>query len=137
MNDIKFTIPLVPVTKKNSQQIRHRWGKDKKTNKPKLVPYISPSEAYKRYEDAAGWYITGGLRNKMISAPINIKCLFYMPDLRRVDLPNLLNAIDDVLVKYRVIADDNSEIVVTHDGSRVFKGDESPRTEVTISFYNS
>lgn len=137
MKEIKFTIPLAPITKKNHQQIKHRWTKDKKTGKPKNVPFISQSEAYKKYEDEAGWFITGGLRNMMISAPINIKCLFYMPTTRRVDLPNLLNAIDDVLVKYRVIADDNSDIVATHDGSRVIKGDAKPRTEITISFYDS
>lgn len=73
----------------------------------------------------------------MISAPINIKCIYYMPTTRKVDLTNLLEATDDVLVKYRVIADDDSEIVVSHDGSRVIKGDANPRTEVTISFYDS
>lgn len=132
--DIKFTISLPPVTKKNHSQIKFKWSKDKKTGKAKTVPYIAPSQAYLRYEGDAGWFITGGLRNKMISAPINVKCLFYMPTTRTVDLPNLLNAIDDVLVKYRVIEDDNSDIIVSHDGSRVIKGDANPRTEITISF---
>lgn len=135
--EIKFTIPLAPVTKKNSQQIKYRWTKDKKTGKPKNVPYISPSEAYQRYADEAGWFINKGLRNMMISAPINIKCLYYMPTTRRVDLLNLLEATDDVLVKYRVIADDDSEIVVSHDGSRVIKGDANPRADITITFYDS
>lgn len=136
MKDIKFIIPLTPVTKKNHQEIRYRWGQDKKTGKPKKVPFISQSEVYKRYEYEAGWYITGGVKNMKISAPINIKCLFYMPDKRRVDLPNLLNAIDDVLVKYKIIADDNCDIIVSHDGSRVIKSSANPRTEVTISFYD-
>lgn len=135
--EIKFIIPLTPVTKKNSQQIKYRWAKDKKTGASKLVPYISPSEAYLRYADEVGWFINRGLRNMMISVPVNVKCLFYMPTERRVDLPNLLNAIDDVLVKYRVVADDDSEVVATHDGSKVIKGDANPRTEVTITFYDS
>lgn len=134
---IKFTIPLVPVTKKNSQQIAWRWGKDKTTGKAKKLPYIKPSEAYLRYADEAGWFITGRLRNMMISVPINIKCIYYMPTKRKVDLTNLLEATDDVLVKYRVIADDDSDIVLSHDGSRVIKGSSSPRAEVTISFYDS
>lgn len=137
MKEIKFTIPLTPVTKKNSQQIKWRWTKDKRTGKPKNSPYIAPSEAYLRYADESGWFINKGLRNMMISAPVNIKCLYYMPTTRHVDLTNLLEATDDVLVKYRVIADDNSDIVCTHDGSRVIKGDANPRTEVTIQFYDS
>lgn len=136
MKEIKFTIPLAPVTKKNSQQIKYKWAKDKTTGKPKRVPYIAPSEAYLRYENDAGWYINRGLRNLMISAPVNLRCLFYMPTNGRVDLPNLLNATDDLLVKYRVLADDNCDIVCTHDGSRVIKGDKHPRTEITISFYD-
>lgn len=138
MEGIRIVIPLTPVTKKNSQQIKYRWGRDKTTGARKSIPYISPSEAYKRYADEAGWFITGGLRNMMISAPVNIKCIYYMPTTRKVDLTNLLEATDDVLVKYRVIADDDSDIVVSHDGSRVIKDKKAkPRAEITITFLDS
>lgn len=56
-------------------------------------------------------------------------------DSRRVDLTNLLEAIDDVLVHTRVLEDDNSNIIVSHDGSRVLYDKENPRTEVYISRY--
>lgn len=137
MNEIRFIIPIAPITKKNSQQIRWRWGKDKRTGNPKQVPYIAPSEAYERYEKEVGWYIIGNLRKFNISSPVNIKCLYYMPTKRRVDLTNLLEATDDVLVNYGVLADDSSNIVASHDGSRVLYDKENPRTEVTISFYGS
>ena len=37
-----------------------------------------------------------------------------------------------MLVKYGVIEDDNSRIIVSMDGSRVRYDKENPRTEVTI-----
>ena len=50
---------------------------------------------------------------------------------------NLLEAIDDVLVKYQVLKDDDSKIIVSHDGSRVLFDPDRPRTEVTIRFMES
>ncbi len=127
--NIKIVISLPPVSKKNSQDIVF----NSKTGRP----FIVQSKAYRNYEKNAGYFITGALRNLQISAPTNVKCLFYMPTRRRVDLTNLLNAIDDVLVKYGVLEDDNCTIIVSHDGSRVLYDKESPRTEVIISFYDS
>jgi Holliday junction resolvase RusA-like endonuclease len=51
---------------------------------------------------------------------------------RKCDLTNLLEAIDDILTHYGVIADDNYCIVQSHDGSRVFVDKDDPRTEVII-----
>lgn len=41
----KYTIPLPPVTKKNSQRIL--------VNRKTGMPFIAPSSAYKRYEQQA------------------------------------------------------------------------------------
>ena len=70
----------------------------------------------------------------MIEQPCEVVCLFYMPTRRIVDLTNLEEAIDDILVKYGVLKDDNSRILVSHDGSRVLYDKNNPRTEVTIRF---
>ena len=64
---------------------------------------------------------------------MNIKCLFYMPTRRLVDLTNLLEAVDDVMVNEGIIKDDNCRIVVSHDGSRVLYDKDNPRTEITIT----
>ena len=58
-----------------------------------------------------------------------------MPTRHQVDLTNLQAAIDDILVHYKVIKDDNYSIIVSHDGSRVFYDKEHPRTEVYITDY--
>jgi Holliday junction resolvase RusA-like endonuclease len=56
-----------------------------------------------------------------------------MPTKRRVDLVNLQESTLDVLVAYGIIADDNSNIVASMDGSKVLYSKENPRTEVEIT----
>lgn len=118
---IKFTIPLTPVTKKNSQRIVFRGGK----------PCILPSEKYKEYESIALWYIPK--RGTPIDFPVNVKCTFYMPTHRQCDLTNHLESIDDVMVKAGLLKDDNYKILASHDGSRVQVDKNNPRTEVEIT----
>jgi Holliday junction resolvase RusA-like endonuclease len=124
MLTIKFTVPLAPVTKKNSQRIitiRTKKGSFQK---------IMPSAAFEQYQKDAGYFIPH--RGRKISYPCEVVCLFYMPTRRDVDLTNLEEAIDDVMVFYGLLADDNSKIIVSHDGSRVLYDKDRPRTEVTI-----
>ena len=45
---------------------------------------------------------------------------------------NLHSALHDVLVEVGVLEDDNSQIVVSTDGSRVLYDKHNPRTEVEI-----
>lgn len=123
LNVIKFTIKVSPITKKNHQEILRNF----KTGKP----YVSPSPQYKQYERDAMWFIPKGI---YINEPVNIKCLFYMPTKRKCDLTNLLEAIDDVMVKAGLLADDSYDIIEGHDGSRVFIDKNNPRTEVEIQF---
>ena len=117
------TIPLNPRTKKNSQQIL--------INHKTKRPFITQNAKYKQYEIDAGWFL------RKPPAPIcervNVKCIFYRKDAIRCDLTNLLEAIDDILVKYGILADDNFNIIGGHDGSRVYVDRERPRTEVVIT----
>lgn len=122
-NEIKITIPINPITKKNSQRIY--------VNRATGKPFIAPSEKFKEYEKTAGIFIK---RFKIpFDMPVNVKCLFYMPTRRRVDLTNLLEAIDDILVYYGVISDDDYSHIGGHDGSRVFYDKANPRTEIIIT----
>lgn len=119
-----INIPLPPVTKKNSQRIMH----SSKTGKP----FIMPSQQYRDYETEAAWYCKSAGVQSPIESPVEVTCLFYMPTRRKVDLTNLLEAIDDVLVKAGVLKDDHSGIIVSHDGSRVRYDKDNPRTVVFI-----
>lgn len=119
---IKFTIPLPPVSKKNSQQIL--------INNATRKPFIAPSKQYKEYEAAALWFIPKP--RAPINMPVNVKCLFYTPTKRKCDLVNLQEAILDIMTKAGLLEDDNFTIVQSMDGSRVLYDKENPRTEVYI-----
>lgn len=116
---MKIMIPLIPRTKKNSQRIV-RFG-----NRYAIIQ----SKRYIDYEKQCYKYMP---KIETIKTPVNIKCFFYMDTKRKVDLTNLLEAIDDILVKYKIIEDDNYHIIVGHDFSRVFYCKENPRTEIEI-----
>ena len=90
-----------------------------------------PSKNYKDYEKACGKYIEP--LDKPIDYPVQVKCTYYMKAKRRVDLTNLLEATDDILVKYKILKDDNRNIIASHDGSRVYYDKENPRTIIEIT----
>lgn len=124
-----YTIPLPPVTKKNSAQVVHTGQKCPACGRGKSVRLL-PSKKYHEYEEAALWCLQ---RERPINTPVNVQCLFYMPTARKVDLVNLLEAACDVLVTAGILADDDSNIAYSHDGSRVFIDREHPRTEIYIT----
>lgn len=118
----RATLGIPPVSKKNSQRILF--------NQKRGTHFIKPSAAYERYERDARRLLPKAAQP--ISAPVNVKCVFYMATRRRVDLVNLLEAADDILVRRGVLLDDHSGIIVSHDGSRVLYDRERPRTEIEI-----
>lgn len=118
---IKFVIPLIPRTKKNSQRIIVTHGR----------PMIIPSQAYKDYEKDCAVFIPK--LDKPIDYPVTVSAHFFMPTRRPCDLVNLLQSLLDILVKYGVISDDNYHVVFSVDGSRVAYNKENPHTEVEIT----
>lgn len=129
----KCTIPLVPVTKKNHSQII-TFGKRCPTCKRGTCSKLIPSKQYQKYKDEIRGYLVK-LHNETgtISTPINLKCLFYTPTKRQSDLVGHLQSIQDLLVAYKVLADDCRDIVASTDGSMVLYDKENPRTEITIT----
>ena len=126
MQDIlyKATIPLNPIPKKNDHQIRQRRDG---------TQFVGNGERYLDYQKYCGWYVKQGRPKQPISEPVNIQAVFYRKDNRRCDLTNLLEALDDILVLYGIIEDDNFKILRSHDGSTVHVDKKQPRTEVIIT----
>lgn len=118
---MNITIYLPPITKKNSQQIIKVRGR--------LM--IIPSKKYKEFEKACESFIPK--RKEPFDYPVNVKCVYFMPTHRKVDLVNLQEATLDVLVRYGILADDNASIVFSMDGSYVDYDKDNPRTEITIT----
>ena len=122
---MKFTIPIIPRTKKNSSEIRYRRGK----------PYVAPSRLYENYEYEGIMSIPSKYK-KNIDYPVNIKAIYYVKRNARIDKTNLESALMDMLVVAGVLADDSAikpSIVVATDGSRVYYDKNNPRIEVEIS----
>lgn len=118
---MKITIPINPVTKKNHGNIVMIKGR----------PIMLPSKPYLEYEKKCKQYIP--TLEKPIDYPINLKCTYYMETRRRTDLNNLLQATTDILVKYKVLEDDNYTIVASFDGTSAYYDKENPRVEIEIT----
>lgn len=123
---MKLTLYGNPATKKNSQTIII----NRATGRPMLIQ----SKRYREYEKACIQQITG-LHRKKIDYPVTVICKYFRKTRHRVDLTNLLEATDDIIVKAGVLADDHSQIIKSHDGSRVFFDKDSPRVEIEIVEY--
>lgn len=119
---MKMIIGADPKTKKNSQRIVYAGGH----------PRIMPSVQYLAYAREAAKELRIYATEPPIDYPVNIRCVYYMRTKRKVDLVNLLEATDDILVAAGILADDNSTIIVGHDGSRVKHDKDCPRTEIYI-----
>ena len=120
--NLHFTLNVVPHSKKNSSQIcRLKNGKT----------LLLPSKLYKKFENECLDLIQEDLKLH-IDKPVNIKAHFYCKTRRKIDLTNLLEALDDMLVKSGVLEDDNRNIIAAHDGSRVYWDKERPRIEIWI-----
>mgnify|MGYP000923024795 CR=1 FL=1 len=121
---LNITIPLNPIPKKNNTKII--------TNRATGKPMVIQSDRYRQYEKDSALFLRKHSRRDPIEEPVNLKCLFYRKDRRPIDLVNLLEAIQDILVKYDILKDDNSKIVASTDGSRVLYDKDNPRTEIYI-----
>lgn len=126
---IQFTIPVHPVSKKNSQQIitlKTKYGKSRNI--------IIPSKKYKEFEaECMPFLFQVKTQAGVVDFPVNMAVSFYVSKKLKYDLTNLLEAIDDAAVKSGFIADDNRDIIAGHDGSRVFYDKLNPRIEITIT----
>ena len=118
---LEFTIVGNPVTKKNHSQVVYAKGR----------PMVIPSKQYRQYEKDCAPYMPR--LPKPIDYPVNVQAIFYRSTRREVDLPNLIAALHDIMVKYKVVADDSRSIIYAVDGCRVLWDKENPRTEVTIT----
>ena len=117
---LKIVVPINPVTKKNHGNIVMVKGH----------PIMLPSKPYQDFEKKCREYMPK--IDKPIDYPINLKVLYYMETKRKCDITNLLQATCDILVKYKILSDDNYSIVESVDGTRVLYDKEKPRSEIYI-----
>lgn len=119
----ELTISGQPITKKNSQRLIYAKGR--------IMPI--PSAQYKIYEAAALRQLYVQYSGEPIEYPVNLSCVFYMGTRRKCDMTNLLQSVQDILVKAKVIADDNYTIVARLNDCLVDYDKADPRCEITIT----
>ena len=120
---IEITLKGRPITKKNSQiPIKTKSGKF----------FIIQSKQYRAYEkDCLAQIQTQWIMKHTITDKVQLQALYYMPDRRRPDLLNLLQATADIIEKAKVIENDRD--IVSFDGSRIMEYDkENPRVEIRL-----
>jgi Holliday junction resolvase RusA-like endonuclease len=121
---LSFVIKGQPVVKKNTGKVVNSNGRIFKLD----------SAPYTRWKNSAVYQIAQQLgRPDPIFEPINLCVRFYMETRRATDLSNLLEGIQDVLVKCQIIADDDYKIVASLDGTRASYDKNNPRMEVEIT----
>ena len=130
MKELQYVIPLDPRTKKNHMRIVGS-GKRCPVCKRAERQYVVQGKAHDLYHVSALRFLNPKPQ-QAIDYPVSVRYLFYMKTRRRVDENNLVAAADDLLVDAGILKDDNSNILVHHDGTRVMHDKENPRTEIYI-----
>jgi len=119
---MEITLFGTPRTKKNSQ--RFITLKDGRR-------FLLQSKLYLEYEKDCLKQITGDMQKK-IDYPIELELTIYKQDKRLSDLVGYAQSIQDILVKGKVLKDDNYKIIKSV--KTIFGGidKENPRVEIKL-----
>ena len=119
---LNFVVNVNPRSKKNSQEIVF----NRKTGKRMVIQ----NKRYTEFEKECKQYMPK--LDKPIDYPVNLSCKFYVCDARKRDIANYLEAIQDVLVKYKVLEDDNYNIVSSLNNCSMEIDRDNNRIEISI-----
>lgn len=123
---MKIVIPVNPRSKKNSQEIVF----NRRTGKRMVIQ----NERYTKFEKECKKYMPVLRQPKpYIDYKCNLSCKFYVCDLRKRDIANYIEAIQDILVKYEIISDDNYNVIASLDGCSMELDRDNPRVEIEIT----
>ena len=110
---INFFIPYNVPSSKNSKQIVWREAKGKR------VPLIVHSKTTRTYiKDTKGYYEMYAKvfkeEVKHIPTPLHIRFTFFRGSKRKFDYINPAQTVQDLMVKYEWIEDDNAEYIIPY-----------------------
>jgi Holliday junction resolvase RusA-like endonuclease len=121
---MKFTIPGQVPSKKNSRNIFVRGGK---------IVNI-PNKRYQEWHKDTLRTLSLRLKTALgsIKTPYHVTYTIYTKDKRLRDLSNMVSSLDDLLVDFGLIEDDNCTIIAKE--TAIFGGIDknNPRVEVEI-----
>lgn len=121
MNDLEIIIPGEVISKKNGQKII-RCGK---------FPRIKAGDAYLKWEKQAVQELQFKRINWTGDYPIELHMFFYRKTRRAFDYSNMVESIQDMLIKAGVILEDNFlHVIPVVSGMSIDK--DHPRVVVNI-----
>lgn len=126
----RYVIPLDTRTKKNSMSIAGTGPRCPMCGKRKKQ-FIRQGHANTEYSAMAAKYLCPKPQEPL-SGKVHIVYLIYTETRRVVDDLNLYASLDDILVKEKILKDDNRKIIRCRDGSRVLYDKDHPRAEIYI-----
>ncbi|MGM9587408.1 MAG: hypothetical protein ACI3VA_07985 [Candidatus Limivicinus sp.] len=126
----RYVIPLDTRTKKNSMSIAGTGPRCPMCGKRKKQ-FIRQGHANTEYSAMAAKFLFPKPREP-ISGKVHIVYRIYTETRRVVDDLNLYASLDDILVKEKILKDDNRKIIRCRDGSRVLYDKDHPRAEIYI-----
>lgn len=121
---IEFTIWGQPTSKKNSTQITGAAGRGR----------LLPSKEYLRWlkdADPQVRVFMAGYEGFPITNLVSVKVLAYRATYRKIDLPNIISAVADMLETFGILEDDAQ--IHSLDGSRVYFGVPPKHARVSIT----
>jgi len=123
--EVKLVVLGAPAIKKNSPRIT-KMGKTVSI-RPSLLYEIWAARAIKQLQEQ--WILLG---RTGISGPVWMEAHYYRDTIRRCDLSNLHEGIQDCMTTVGVYLDDSQ--IESHDRSRKHqdKNEQNPRIEVTL-----
>ena len=125
-----YVIPLDPRTKQDSQVIAGAGPKCPICRKP-AKQFIRQSNTSTDFSFKAARFLFPKPKEP-IGGTVQLVYRLYMETRRMVDDLKLYAALDDILVKEKILKYDNIRIIRDRDGSRVLYDKENPRAEIYI-----
>ncbi|MBO5953477.1 MAG: hypothetical protein J6Q53_05095 [Oscillospiraceae bacterium] len=126
-------IPLDPKPKKNTHRIAG-CGKRCPVCGKYAKQFVRNADKTTEYAFKAAHYLHPKPKAP-IDRPVQLVYKLYTETKHRKDDLNLYESLDDILVKEKILKDDDRKTIRSRDGSRVLYDKENPRAEIYIYDY--
>lgn len=128
-----YMIPLDPKAKKNTHRIAGCGTRCPVCGKY-AKQFVRNADKTTEYGFKAAKYLHPKPK-KPLEGPVHLVYRLYTQTWHRKDDLNLYEALDDILVKEGILADDDRKTIRSRDGSRVLYDKDNPRAEIYIYEY--
>ena len=129
----EYVIPLDPRAKKNSHRIAGSGPRCPMCGKFQKQ-FIRNGSTATDFAFRAAKYLNPKPKAP-IGGEVHLIYRVYTATWHKKDDLNLYEALDDILVKEKILLDDNRKIIRSRDGSRVLYDKDNPRAEIYIYEY--